>query len=99
MITQARLYVIGDVIGVGFRAWTKIQTKSHNVTGWVRNEHRRAEVFGMAGGVEVLLQGQDHDVERMIQTIRKGPPISRVEEVEVMHEKPREIFDSFEIRK
>ena len=46
MLKQAHLYIIGDVIGVGFRAWTKIQAKINGVTGWVRNNFERADIFG-----------------------------------------------------
>ena len=37
MLKQVHLYIKGSVIGVGFRAWTKIQAKIVGVTGWVRN--------------------------------------------------------------
>lgn len=99
MLKQAHLFVKGDVIGVGFRAWTKIQAKIIGVTGWVRNNHERPEMFGSQGGVEAQIQGEDSKVDAMIDAIKKGAPVSRVTDVEVIWIEPREILEGFEIRK
>lgn len=99
MIKQVHIFVVGDVTGVGFRAWTKIQAKFHDIHGWVRNIHDRQDVHGQSGGVEMILQGQEKNVDDMIELVQKGPPISRVEETRVMHNEVKEIFDTFEIRK
>lgn len=98
-MTQAQVYIKGEVIGVGFRAWTKIQAKVLGITGWVRNNHERHDVFGDEGGVEAVLQGKEQDVEQMIQILRKGSPIDRVDQVDVFYQKPKELFEHFEIRK
>ena len=45
------------------------------------------------------MQAEKDRVEKMIQLIKKGPPISRVDDVEILPEEPKEIFDGFEIRK
>lgn len=99
MLKQAHLYIKGDVIGVGFRAWTKIQAKIIGITGWVRNVYDQPEIFGVSGGVEAIIQGEEDKVNKMIELLKKGPPVSRVEEVEVIWQDPKEIFDEFEIRK
>ncbi len=99
MLKQAHLYIKGDVIGVGFRAWTKIQAKIIGVTGWVRNVYDRPEVFGVSGGVEALIQGEEENVKKMIELLKKGPPVARVDDVEVIWQDPKEIFEDFEIRK
>jgi len=99
MIKQARLYIKGDVIGVGFRAWTKIQAKMLGVSGYVRNVYDKPEVFGISGGVEAVIQGEEDKVEKMIQLLKQGPPVSRVEDVEIFWETPKENFDGFEIKK
>ena len=49
MLKQVHAYIKGDVIGVGFRAWTKIQTKTIKVTGWVRNSFENEHMFGKGG--------------------------------------------------
>lgn len=99
MLKQAHLFIKGDVIGVGFRAWTKIQAKPLDVTGWIRNVFNRPDLFGKSGGVETVLQGEEDEIDSIIKLIKNGPPVSRVDDVEVMFEDPREIFDIFEIRR
>ncbi|MBI2051468.1 acylphosphatase [Candidatus Roizmanbacteria bacterium] len=96
---QVRLYVKGDVIGVGFRAWTKIQAKMIGITGWVRNVFDRPEIFGPYGGVEVLAQGAEEKLRKMIETVKQGSPVSRVDDVEVFWEEQQEMHDGFEIVK
>lgn len=99
MLKQTHLYIKGDVIGVGFRAWTKIQAKILGINGWVRNVYNQPEIFGAAGGVEAVLQGEEEKLEKMIELLKQGPPVSRVEDVEIFWETPKENFDGFEIRK
>ncbi|MFH1827192.1 MAG: acylphosphatase [bacterium] len=90
MRKQARLYIKGEVIGVGFRSWINHQTKLTNIKGWVRN---------VGNEVEVLLQGEEKDIKEMIKRIKKGPPISNVDAIETTWEKPNPIHSSFEILK
>lgn len=99
MLKQVRVYIKGDVIGVGFRAWTKIQSKIVGISGWVRNEHHKPEVFGQSGGVEALFQGEEKGIEEIIELVKRGPPVSRVDDVEIFWENPKEILEGFEIKK
>ncbi|MCX7955499.1 MAG: acylphosphatase [Patescibacteria group bacterium] len=99
MLKQAHLYIKGEVIGVGFRAWTKIQAKIIGVSGWVRNVYNRPDIFGENGGVEALIQADEEKVNKMIEMLKIGSPVSRVDDVEVYFQEPKEIFDGFEIRK
>lgn len=99
MLKQAHVYIKGDVIGVGFRAWAKIQAKINGVSGWVRNVFGNEHVFGRGGGVEAVFQADGEQVEKMVQLMREGPSVSRVDDVEVYWQEPREIFEGFEIRK
>jgi acylphosphatase len=99
MLSQAHVYVKGDIIGVGFRAWTKIQAKLHHVVGWVRNVHDKPEIYESSGGVEAVLQGEKKDVAEMVELLRHGPPVARVDEIEVFWQEPKDVFSFFEIRK
>lgn len=90
MLKQVHLFINGDVIGVGFRAWTKIQAKIIGVTGWVKNIESR---------VEAQIQGEEEKVNQIIGIIKKGPPVSYVSDVEIFWQEPKEIFDGFEIKK
>ena len=92
MLKQVHLYIKGDVIGVGFRAWTKIQAKIIGVNGWVKN------VFNQSV-VEAQIQGEENKVKEIVEIIKKGPPVSRVDEVEIIWQDAKEIFDGFKIIK
>lgn len=91
MLKQAHLYIKGDVIGVGFRAWTKIQAKITGVTGWVKNNEE--------GFVEALIQGDEDKINKIIETLKKGPAVSRVDDVEVYWQDVRDVLESFDIKK
>lgn len=99
MLKQVHLYIKGDVIGVGFRAWTKIQAKINGVNGWVKNSFNKPEVFGPGGGVEALIQGEEEKVQAVLDIVKKGPSVARVDDVEIFWQEPREILEGFEIRK
>lgn len=99
MLKQVHLYAKGDVIGVGFRAWTKIQAKIIGLTGWVRNNFEQPDIFGSGGGVEAQIQGEEEKVNQIIELIKKGPPVSHVEHVEVFWQEVKEVFDEFKIIK
>lgn len=96
---QVHVYIKGDVIGVGFRAWTKIQAKIIGVSGWVRNVFIHPDKFGPGGGVEAVIQGEDSKVEEMIALIKEGPPVSRVDDVEIYWQSIKEVIEGFELRK
>lgn len=95
MLKQAKVYIEGDVIGVGFRAWTKIQAKALGVKGWVKN----AEGPERTQRVEALLQAEEDVLNKIVIKLKEGSPVSRVDDVEVIWETPTEIFNSFEIVK
>ncbi|QQG44328.1 MAG: acylphosphatase [Candidatus Roizmanbacteria bacterium] len=99
MLTQIHVYIKGDVIGVGFRAWTKIQAKIVKVNGWVRNVYDKPDIFGNSGGVEALIQGEKENVEKMAEVLKEGPSVARVDDVEIFIQEPKEILEAFEIRK
>ncbi len=99
MKTQARLRIKGDVIGVGFRAWTKIQARRLGITGWIRNVHSSPEIYGRQGGVEALIQGEGEAVNTLMEIVKTGSPISRVDSVDILHVETFEEFDDFTILK
>ena len=102
MNKQIHVYIIGDVIGVGFRAWTFVKAKELNLTGWVRNNHQRHDVFGRGGGVEALFQGPEDKLLDILHFLRIGPSISRVDDIETYWKDLKEIeqlYMSFEVRK
>lgn len=98
MLKQVHVYIKGDVIGVGFRAWTKIQAKIIGINGWVRNIFNKAEVFGQGGGVEAVFQGEEDKINSILELVKKGPPVARVDDVEILWQDVKEVYEEFEIR-
>lgn len=67
--------VSGKVQGVFYRASTRNEARRLGLAGYARNLED--------GRVEVLACGSVEDVERLVAWLRKGPPLARVENVEV----------------
>lgn len=99
MTAQIHVYIKGDVRGVGYRAWASVQARVHSITGWIRNTVDDHEVFGPEGGVEGVFQGTRQNLSEYLETLKQGPSISRVDDVEVFWQEPQEVFTRFEIRK
>jgi acylphosphatase len=85
-----RLIIEGRVQGVWFRDSTRRQAEGLGVTGWVRN---RAD-----GSVEVLAEGPEGEVRRLLAWCRQGPSAARVTRVLESQEDWVGEFDAFEIR-
>ena len=69
------LRIHGRVQGVWFRESMRVEAERLNVTGWVRNTPD--------GAVEAVIQGPAGAVDAMIEWARRGPPLARVERVEI----------------
>lgn len=69
------LRIHGRVQGVGFRQSMRIEAERLRVTGWVQNTPD--------GEVEAVVQGPAEAVEAMIAWAHKGPPMARVDHVEI----------------
>ncbi|OGD88183.1 hypothetical protein A2870_02530 [Candidatus Curtissbacteria bacterium RIFCSPHIGHO2_01_FULL_41_11] len=67
--------VFGSVQGVFFRRSAKEEADKLGVTGWVRNK--------ADGSVEVLAVGEGDKLEDFLKWCKKGPPLAKVENVEV----------------
>ena len=88
--SRVKLIIKGIVQGVNFRYYTQRQAIKCNVTGWVRNLHD--------GSVAAVFEGEEQDVETMVQWCRHGPPSAQVTELIVQPEEYREEFSSFSVR-
>ena len=91
-MAKSRFQVIvrGIVQGVNFRYYTQRQANRYNVTGWVRNLPD--------GSVAAVFEGEEQDVEAMVQWCRHGPPSAQVTELIAQPEEYRGEFSSFSIR-
>ncbi|MBA2325251.1 MAG: acylphosphatase [Actinobacteria bacterium] len=77
---RRRVLVSGSVQGVWFRESCREQAVAGGVAGWVRN---RAD-----GRVEVVLEGTEPAVDRVVRWCHEGPSRARVDGVEVCTEDP-----------
>ena len=68
--------VHGRVKGIGFRAFTWEQAKALGLNGYVRNLPDRDAV-----GLEA--EGERAGLEKLLVYLKRGPPLARVERVEV----------------
>jgi acylphosphatase len=66
--------VVGRVQGVSFRYFVMDQALSLDLVGWVRNRWN--------GAVEVTAEGPRQKLEILLETLRKGPPMAMVTNVE-----------------
>ena len=86
-----RMHVIvsGRVQGVFFRAYTRETAQALRLTGWVRNLSD--------GGVEAVFEGEDTNVQSMLEWCKKGPPHAFVKHVDESEETYTGEFRDFRI--
>ena len=87
-VVRRRVLVEGDVQGVFFRDECRKQAEEAGVAGSARNRPD--------GRVEVVLEGDEAAVSRLVDWCRQGPPRAEVTGVEVSEEEPEGIsgFDT-----
>lgn len=90
-MSNIRVHVIikGRVQGVWFRDSTRREAIALGVTGWVKN------LPGSA--VEVVAEGPEGRVEKLVSWCHKGSDTAKVSHVEKTREKWKGEFDSFNI--
>ncbi|MCX6227120.1 MAG: acylphosphatase [Bacteroidia bacterium] len=86
-----RMHVIvsGRVQGVFFRAYTRETALALKLTGWVRNLPD--------GRVETVFEGEDTNVQSMLEWCKKGPPHALVNELEASEQTYTGEFRDFRI--
>lgn len=88
MKRRARLLISGVVQGVFFRSSAALEAKRFGLVGFARNR--------MNGDVEVVVEGEERAVQKMIEWCHKGPRMARVDRVAVEWSDPTNRFSSFE---
>jgi acylphosphatase len=90
MLVARHFLIRGRVQGVGFRYFVEQAAHREGLSGWVRNARD--------GSVEAHVEGDAEAVERFDLTIRRGPPLARVEAVECDERPPAGRFTGFVVR-
>lgn len=88
-LMRAHLLVQGRVQGVGFRAFVQSQAIRRELKGWVKNLPD--------GRVESEVEGDEALVNEFLQTVRRGPSLARVQNVDLEWINPHGRDSSFEI--
>lgn len=87
MRKRAELKIYGKVQGVFFRETCRIEARKLGLTGYVRNEPD--------GTVQIVAEGEDKDLNRMIEWCKYGPDNAEVERVNVQWLKSTGEFSNF----
>jgi len=74
-VKRYSIVVSGRVQGVGYRYFTRDAARSLGLSGWVRNM--------VDGRVELEVEGEQADIDSLIEQLRDGPALSRVTNVDV----------------
>jgi acylphosphatase len=80
-VRRAHVVIRGRVQGVSFRYEARSRAWSLGVSGWIRNN--------FDGTVEAVLEGDDENVDSMVEWCRRGPSGAVVQAVDVDWEEPR----------
>jgi len=86
---RAHIIIEGRVQGVWFRDSTRNEATRLNLTGWVKNR--------FDGSVELVAEGSQEEVKKLIEWCHHGPPAARVTKVHEINEDYTGMFDSFRI--
>ena len=89
MTQRIHLFVTGKVQKVFFRQTLKAMAQKNNVSGWVKNL--------TDGRVEAILEGEDVDVNRVVEWAHAGPTNALVKDVEIRNESYVGEFSTFDI--
>ena len=79
MKKSVRLYINGTVQGIFFRMFIKENAERYNIKGFVRNLED--------GRIEVFLEGNVDEVNKMIELCKKGPKHAQIRNVEIKPER------------
>ena len=90
MFSRWEFLVRGVVQGVGYRYIVRYLAVTHHLTGYVENLPD--------GGVRIIAEGREEDLEKFMEEIRIDRPPIKVEHIEVKKGKPTRRYRTFKIR-
>ena len=75
VMVRKQVLVSGRVQGVFFRDHTQKWASSLGLTGWVRNL--------LDERVEILVEGEEDKIQMLIAKVKQGPPMARVDNLDI----------------
>ncbi len=91
MKTAMKITVKGNVQGMFLNQFVKENADKLNLKGYLRNFPE--------GKVEILVEGEEKNVERFLEIIKKGPKHSQIRNVETDKKRWEGEFKEFKILK
>ena len=88
MKKSVRVYILGTVQGIFFRGFIKENAERYDVKGFTRNLED--------GRIEVFLEGNTDNVNKMIEICKKGPRHAQIRKVDLKQESFQD-FKTFKI--
>ena len=89
MIKRYTITVTGSVQGVGFRSFTAAAAIELGIKGTVRNNND--------GTVQVIIETEEAAFQSLLTKLRKGPPFSKVNQLDYSAEEASGEFTKFTI--
>jgi acylphosphatase len=90
MKKRAHVIVTGRVQGISFRYYTQRKASALGLCGYVRNLPN--------GNVEIVAEGEEATIQKLIDWARTGPPSAEVTELTTRFSEPTGEFDLFTVR-
>lgn len=87
---RTHITIEGRVQGVGYRANTRRMATQLGLKGWVRNLRD--------GRVEIIAEGEEEMIDRLIQWCYRGPTSAYVSKVIIEKTEPTGEFNRFQIK-
>ena len=87
---RIHIFVTGRVQGVFFRQSTRVMAIKNNVNGWVCNLDD--------GRVEIVVEGEESNINDLVDWCKTGPANSRVDEFELLEEEATGEFENFDVK-
>ena len=85
--TRFHLLLSGRVQGVLFRQYARAKALELGLMGFVKNL--------IDEKVEIVVEGPKEKVKEFVEWVKQGPPLAKVENVEIAEEECTEEFNSF----
>ena len=90
MKKNVHVLISGRVQGVWYRASTKQKAEYLGITGWVKNTKD--------GSVEAIFEGEEEKIDEMIKWCYKGPPLAKVNNIDIKNNQQIIGFEEFSIK-
>ncbi|NQU55279.1 MAG: acylphosphatase [Bacteroidetes bacterium] len=87
---QYEIKITGRVQGVGFRYFARLKASEIGINGWVKNSRD--------GGVLIVAQGNETDINTFIDYLQIGPTRARVNKISKYKIELLNDFDNFSVK-